>query len=30
MAAATQNALCGVQQLPWPAKAPDLSPIEHI
>ena len=29
-AAATQRALRGVQQLPWPARSPDLSPIEHI
>ena len=30
MAAATQCALCGVQQLPWSATSPDLLPIEHI
>ena len=29
-AAATQRALRGVQLLPWLARAPDLSPIEHI
>ena len=29
-AAATQCALCGVNQLPWPARSPDLSPIEHV
>ena len=29
-AAATLCALQGVQQLPWPARSPDLSPIEHI
>ena len=28
-AAATQRALRGVQ-LPWPARSPDLSPIEHV
>ena len=28
-AAATQCALYGVQ-LPWPARSPDLSPIEHL
>ena len=28
-AATTQPALCGVQQLPWPARVPDLPPIEH-
>ena len=28
--AATQRALHGVQQLPRPARTPDLSPIEHI
>ena len=27
--AATQGALRGVQ-LPWPARSPDLSPIEHV
>lgn len=27
---ATQHALRGVRQLPWPARSPDLSPIEHI
>ena len=27
---ATQRALRGVQQLPWPARSPDLSPIEHV
>ena len=26
----TQRALCGVQQLPWPARTPDFSPIEHV
>ena len=25
-----QHALCDVQQLPWPARSPDLSPIEHM
>ena len=30
MAVATQCALCGVQQLPWEARTPDLSPIEHV
>ena len=30
MAAATQRALRGVQQIPWPARIPDLAPIEHI
>ena len=29
MAAAIQNALRGVQQLPWPARTPDHSTIEH-
>ena len=29
-AAATQRALRCIQQLPWPARSPDLSPIEHI
>ena len=29
-AAATQRALRGVQKLPWPARTPDLSPIEHV
>ena len=29
-AAAMQRDLHGVQQLPWPARSPDLSPIEHI
>ena len=29
MAAAMQHALYGVQ-LPWPARSPDLSPIEHV
>ena len=29
-AAATQRALRGVQQLPWPERSPDLSPIEHV
>ena len=29
IAAATQHVLRGVQQLPWPARSPDLSPIEH-
>ena len=29
-AAATQRALRGVQLLPWLARTPDLSPIEHI
>ena len=28
--AATKRALRGVQQLPWPAKSPDLSRIEHV
>jgi transposase len=26
----SQNALQGVQMLPWPAYSPDLSPIEHV
>ena len=30
MAAAMQHALHGVQQLPWPARSPDISPIEHV
>ena len=30
IAAATQRALHGVQQLPWPARSPDLSPIECV
>ena len=30
MAAAMQHALCGVQQLYWPVRIPDLAPIEHI
>ena len=30
MAAAMQFAPRGVQQLPWPARAPDLSPNEHV
>ena len=25
-----KRALCGVQQLSWPARTPDLSPIEHV
>ena len=29
MAAVMEHALCGVQQLSWPARSPDLSPIEH-
>ena len=29
-AAATQRAPRGVQQLAWPARFPDLSPIEHV
>lgn len=29
-AAVTQCALRGVQQLPWPARSPDFSPIEHV
>ena len=28
--AVTQRALCDVQQLSWSARAPDLSPIEHV
>ena len=28
-AAGTQCALCGVRQLPWPARIPDLSQIEY-
>ena len=28
--AATQRVLRGVQQLPCPARSPDLSPIEHV
>ena len=30
IAAAMQHVLRGVQQLPWPAIFPDLSPIEHV
>ena len=30
MAAAKQHALHDVQQLPWPARSPDLSPVGHI
>ena len=30
MAAKTQHAPHGIQQLPWPARSPDLSPIEHV
>ena len=30
MSAATQRAVHGVQQLPWPARSPDFSPIEHV
>ena len=30
MDAVTQCALCGVQQLPWSAKSPDFSPVEHV
>ena len=30
MAAATQHALHGVQQLSWPARPPYLLPIEHV
>ncbi|KAJ8897822.1 hypothetical protein PR048_003175 [Dryococelus australis] len=26
----TQRALEGVHQIPWPARSPDLSPIEHV
>ena len=29
-AAVTQRALRGVQQLPWPARSLDPSPIEHV
>ena len=29
-ATATQRALRGVLQLPWSARTPDLSPIEHV
>ena len=29
-AAATQRALRGVQELPWPARSPDLSRVDHI
>ena len=29
-AAAMQRVIRGVQQLPWPARSPDLSPIEHV
>ena len=29
-AAGTQLSLRGVQQLPWPARSPDISPMEHI
>ena len=30
MAAVMQRAFHGVQQLPWPVRAPDLSPIKYI
>ena len=30
MGAVTQCALCDAQQLSWPARSPDLSPIEHV
>ena len=30
MAAVTQRALRGVQQLPWTARSLDLSPTEHV
>ena len=30
MAAAMQHALYSVQQLPWPARSPDLLPVEHV
>ncbi|GFX01096.1 transposable element Tcb2 transposase [Trichonephila clavipes] len=26
----SQDCLCTVSTLPWPARSPDLSPIEHI
>ncbi|GFT33273.1 transposable element Tcb2 transposase [Trichonephila clavipes] len=26
----SQDCLCTVTTLPWPARSPDLSPIEHI
>ncbi|GFX20087.1 uncharacterized protein TNCV_1436471 [Trichonephila clavipes] len=26
----SQDCLCTVTALPWPARSPDLSPIEHI
>ncbi|GBO20096.1 hypothetical protein AVEN_178686-1 [Araneus ventricosus] len=29
-AAVSQRALQGVDILPWPARSPDLSPIEHV
>ena len=29
-AAMMQHALRGVQQLPWPARTPDLSPIKYV
>ena len=29
-AAAMQHAFGGVEQLPWPASSPDLSPVEHV
>ena len=29
-AVVSQRALRDVQQLPWPARSPDLSPIEHV
>ena len=29
-AAVTQRAVRGIQQLPWPARIPDLSPSEHV
>ena len=30
MAAIMQRTLQGVQELPWPTRSPDLSPIEHV
>ena len=29
-AAVTQHAICGIRQLPWQARTPDLSPIEDV
>ena len=29
-ATAIQRALCGIEQLPWPARSPDLLSIQHV